>query len=62
MKLYVVRHGQSLANSLRQHAGWAQVPLTEQGEQDKKSDEQWQYQRLGDQLSFHGYTPLYSGM
>ena len=36
MKLYVVRHGQSLANSLRQHAGWAQVPLTKQGEQDAR--------------------------
>lgn len=34
IKLYVIRHGQSLANSLGQHAGWAQVPLTEQGQRD----------------------------
>ena len=31
MKLYMVRHGQSTANSKRLHAGWAQVPLTERG-------------------------------
>lgn len=31
MELYVIRHGQSLANATRTHAGWAQVPLTEAG-------------------------------
>ena len=31
MKLYMIRHGQSAANAQRLHAGWAQVPLTEQG-------------------------------
>lgn len=36
MQVWFVRHGQSLANSLGQHAGWAQVPLTEQGRADAK--------------------------
>lgn len=31
MKLYMVRHGQSTANLEHIHAGWAQVPLTQQG-------------------------------
>lgn len=31
MKLYMIRHGQSTANAQHLHAGWAQVPLTEQG-------------------------------
>lgn len=31
MKLYMVRHGQSTANAGKLHAGWAQIPLTEQG-------------------------------
>ena len=31
MKLYMIRHGQSAANAQHLHAGWAQVPLTEQG-------------------------------
>ena len=31
MKLYMIRHGQSTANAQHLHAGWAQIPLTEQG-------------------------------
>ena len=31
MEVYVIRHGQSTANAIRSHAGWAQVPLTEKG-------------------------------
>ena len=31
MKLYMIRHGQSTANAQQLHAGWAQVPLTDQG-------------------------------
>lgn len=31
MKLYMIRHGQSTANAQKLHAGWAQIPLTEQG-------------------------------
>lgn len=34
MKLYVIRHGQSEANKKVAHAGWNQVPLTQQGEQE----------------------------
>ena len=47
MQVYFVRHGQSLANALGQHAGWAQVPLTEQGRQDA--------QKAGEVLA--GITP-----
>lgn len=31
MRIYVIRHGQSEANLRAEHAGWAQVPLTEKG-------------------------------
>ena len=31
MELYAIRHGQSAANAIQAHAGWAQVPLTELG-------------------------------
>ena len=31
MKLYMIRHGQSTANAQKLHAGWAQIPLTDQG-------------------------------
>lgn len=31
MKLYMIRHGQSAANAQHRHAGWTQIPLTEQG-------------------------------
>ena len=34
MKLYLVRHGQSVANATKIHSGWSQVPLTEQGRAD----------------------------
>ncbi len=34
MKLYLVRHGQSVANATKIHSGWSQVPLTEQGKAD----------------------------
>lgn len=32
MDLYMIRHGESLANFTDTHAGWAPVPLTETGE------------------------------
>lgn len=32
MDLYMIRHGESLANFTDTHAGWAPVPLTEKGE------------------------------
>ena len=34
MKLYFIRHGQSVANINKTHAGWADVLLTEQGRLD----------------------------
>ncbi len=36
MKLYMIRHGQSEDNLLQRHSGWAQTPLTEQGEADAR--------------------------
>jgi broad specificity phosphatase PhoE len=36
MKVYFIRHGQSESNSRREHGGWAQYPLTEQGRQEAK--------------------------
>lgn len=36
MILYMIRHGQSTANPELRHAGWAPVPLTEQGIQDAR--------------------------
>lgn len=32
MDLYMIRHGESMANFTGTHAGWAPVPLTEKGE------------------------------
>ena len=34
MKVYLVRHGQTYTNLLSCHSGWADVPLTPQGERD----------------------------
>jgi len=36
MKLYFIRHGQSLGNAIRMHSTQLQVPLTEQGENDAR--------------------------
>lgn len=32
----MIRHGQSTANAARKHAGWSQIPLTEQGESEAR--------------------------
>lgn len=37
MKLYLIRHGESEANSTVSHAGWAQVPLTAKGEGEART-------------------------
>lgn len=37
MKLYLIRHGQSEANRTASHAGWAQVSLTGQGEEEARA-------------------------
>ena len=34
MKVYLVRHGQTYTNALACHSGWADIPLTAQGERD----------------------------
>lgn len=36
MKLYVIRHGESLNNSAKRWTGWLNVPLTEKGYEDAK--------------------------
>lgn len=36
MNLYLVRHGQSVANFERRHSGWTQLPLTEKGFEDAR--------------------------
>lgn len=36
MKLYMIRHGESIANAEGKHAGWWQVPLTEKGREDAR--------------------------
>ncbi len=36
MLVYLVRHGESTANTRHLHAGWAQIPLTEKGRADAK--------------------------
>lgn len=34
MKLYMIRHGESIANANRFHAGWSQTPLSTKGEDE----------------------------
>ena len=36
MKLYLIRHGESEANSTAAHAGWAQISLTAKGEAEAR--------------------------
>ena len=52
MKVYLVRHGQSLANATKIHSGWSQVPLTEQGEADAA--------RTGEYLQTLQFDRIYS--
>lgn len=37
MDLYVIRHGESIANATKTHAGWAQIPLSEKGKLQAQS-------------------------
>ena len=37
MLLYMIRHGESVANHVRGHAGWGQVPLTSLGEEQARA-------------------------
>ena len=52
MKLYMVRHGQSVTNLERRFTGWAQAPLTEQGLADAR--------RAGDRLRGIAFDRIYS--
>lgn len=52
MKLYMVRHGQSVANFNKQHVGWGQVPLTEKGEDDARG--------AGEILKNYSFDKVYS--
>ena len=37
MKIYMIRHGQSVANARKLHAGWSQTPLSPKGEEDARA-------------------------
>ena len=52
MKLYMVRHGQSVANLNKQHVGWGQVLLTEKGEDDARG--------AGEILKNYSFDKVYS--
>ena len=52
MKLYMVRHGQSEANQQQVYSGWAQVKLTQQGEDDAR--------RAGEYLAGKHFDRIYS--
>ncbi len=36
MKIYFIRHGESVANNMGIHSGWSQIPLTAKGEEDAR--------------------------
>lgn len=36
MRLYAIRHGQSMANVSRRHSGWQDTPLSPKGEEDAR--------------------------
>ena len=36
MKIYFIRHGQSMANVEGRHSGWTQTPLTDKGREDAR--------------------------
>lgn len=52
MKLYLVRHGQSVPNAEKRHSGWTQLPLTEQGFADAR--------RAGERLHGISFDRIYS--
>jgi len=52
MNLYLVRHGQSVANFEKRHSGWTQLPLTEQGHADAR--------RAGELLKDIPFDRIYS--
>lgn len=52
MNLYLIRHGQSVANFEHRHSGWTQLPLTEQGFADAR--------RAGERLRGIPFDRIYS--
>lgn len=52
MKIYFIRHGQSVANLTKTHSGWSQAPLSEQGKEDAR--------RAGRVLSGIKFDKVYS--
>ncbi len=52
MKLYVIRHGESLYNALKKWSGWKDVPLTEKGYEDAR--------KAGDILKGISFDKIYS--
>lgn len=52
MNLYLIRHGQSMANFEKRHSGWTMLPLTEKGFEDAR--------RAGEQLKGIEFDRVYS--
>ena len=52
MRLYLIRHGQSVTNLERKFTGWAQAPLTEPGREDAR--------RAGGKLAGLTFDRIYS--
>ena len=52
MRMYMIRHGQSVANALKLHAGWSQTPLSPKGEEDARA--------LAEVLKDYAFDQVYS--
>lgn len=52
MRMYMIRHGESMANAKHLHAGWSQIPLSPKGEKDA--------QRLAELLKHYTFDKVYS--
>ena len=52
MKMYMIRHGESMANAEHLHAGWSQTPLSPKGEKEAR--------RLAELLKGYTFSKVYS--
>lgn len=52
MKMYMIRHGESMANAEHLHAGWSQTPLSPKGEKEAR--------RLAELLKGYTFSRVYS--
>lgn len=52
MKMYMIRHGESMANEKHLHAGWSQTPLSAKGEEEARG--------LADILKHLDFDKVYS--